>query len=1473
MVAVLAALFAVVPAIRSRVARAAGQSSTYTLVLSNSATGSGSWDLPANCPPASQVQNDVIPPAANSTGQAHCAGMDFSASDSIVRALDTVTVKIDWQLVTATGAFQISGQPADSNVTVTVTIPNAPNGQPLGQWTGLPGACYVSTSGISPTITPLSSYTGNSNRTLVCNIGHKIQGSTGFFLATYRTTGYATDGTRIDLQGSIQGDTTRVAANPQTQSNVLSVWSSANAKYNLRLDQSGWTLNGGDVLGPANEDGRLVTFYAQVYQPLGTESIGVSTCCANNSPHFSFDIDMSRMGNIASADDGGASQIWQRARLWTWAGGANAYGTNSTNYRASQPGGAGGNIHIDAWTLNTGTVAPNTFNAWIYIYVWYPNAALPTPGSTSLVAAATGFDPTTMAGPNFASGQNNYGGAGEACLQVAAGQQNPANCEPGLVRANPYNNHSTVPNDNEYYMTGMTRWLPPAVKQSREQSYYLNDGDIRNGAYNGYTYATDGSYGTLPIYTPGGGGYSDPNAPALPGAQVLAATGLQNNGNFANTGEKVCEKWDNRTQKLTDFGDATKPIFGGNKNFNTNFSPNTWAVVLTSGAPALDPGLKWKNVGPYANGSPHNYEMKPSKYTLEFGVGEYVPSAAFTNMRQTTCRNQDSPAGWFTDPNDPQIQQWIDLNYGPGSGITPLDVVNKVRLTPQNDLQPGQGIDLVVRLTVRTTWGPTTTGGVAGTTIAPGTKIVFDGAETDDYIASFANSGTTRINGWWVGNYDPSGAAEAGTPYGDRLTIHKVDVQAATHTLWPAGQGADSITSVIAGQDVWLRVDPYLYAATNVPPGTPAYNLRAIVWLPPSLSYVPGSGCRVSTGNLIATTCAALGGTPLEPVLVTLAGNNGSLAIFDLGAYVPDNGSIRTPIVLRTTSDVLTNNGVAARIATVIESMNSDGTANSLLPVCSSLASIRTVPVPATTNGPAENVGIATNCANYRESAVQLTIFNPSGLVFSGRVAQQQIEVNDSDDGTGNLVGYTVTTKNFDTNAIGWTDQIIELPYNGDGRRPSSAFHGAITLRGVATSDALSAGSNPNQLPVSWTNPPSRAGTTFYYTSRASALVTEDPADASNLVGGATQWCLQTQFGNAGCPANLAAVTAVRVISGALAGNGALRTVTLSLNTANNQRFDVYAFHSLARAGSYALMLRSVDSSMSVVDSSLGGTLWVDANGNGLIDGSEPLRLQGVRVNLLDNLNNVLATKTTSALGFFNFTGLHSGSYKVQVVNTNGTDGAADLYPALANDYDTDSGSVNSGGNPDMLAAFTVAKNVQRTDAVFGFSTTTLSGFAWLDNNRDGLVDPGETPRPGQTITLTGTDDLGGAVNRSTLTALDGTYSFPLLRPGVYSVAVTAQPGSVTAYAGSAGGTPNGLEVDNITLKGGMTAINYMFATIAPTAGITLWIDANHNGKLDAGERGIKGVRAHIRSHNNQLQLNTADDTTTDDTGAGSLYS
>jgi len=65
---------------------------------------------------------------------------------------------------------------------------------------------------------------------------------------------------------------------------------------------------------------------------------------------------------------------------------------------------------------------------------------------------------------------------------------------------------------------------------------------------------------------------------------------------------------------------------------------------------------------------------------------------------------------------------------------------------------------------------------------------------------------------------------------------------------------------------------------------------------------------------------------------------------------------------------------------------------------------------------------------------------------------------------------------------------------------------------------------------------------------------------------------------------------------------------------------------------------------------SIGDFVWHDMNGNALQDSGEP-GIPGVIVRLLDASMNIIATTSTDATGFYQFTGLCAGTYHVQVEN------------------------------------------------------------------------------------------------------------------------------------------------------------------------------------------------------------------------------
>ena len=68
-------------------------------------------------------------------------------------------------------------------------------------------------------------------------------------------------------------------------------------------------------------------------------------------------------------------------------------------------------------------------------------------------------------------------------------------------------------------------------------------------------------------------------------------------------------------------------------------------------------------------------------------------------------------------------------------------------------------------------------------------------------------------------------------------------------------------------------------------------------------------------------------------------------------------------------------------------------------------------------------------------------------------------------------------------------------------------------------------------------------------------------------------------------------------------------------------------------------------------------------------------------------------------------------------------------------------------------------------------SDNTISGFVYVDADGDGAFDSGEVGVPGVLITLTGTDNFGNTINRTALTANDGSYEFEELTSGTYQLA------------------------------------------------------------------------------------------------------
>ena len=265
-----------------------------------------------------------------------------------------------------------------------------------------------------------------------------------------------------------------------------------------------------------------------------------------------------------------------------------------------------------------------------------------------------------------------------------------------------------------------------------------------------------------------------------------------------------------------------------------------------------------------------------------------------------------------------------------------------------------------------------------------------------------------------------------------------------------------------------------------------------------------------------------------------------------------------------------------------------------------------------------------------------------------------------------------------------------------------------------------------------------------------------------------------------------------------------------------------------------------------VTGATLSGSVFLDRNRSGSTPDSGELGLGGVTLTLFDALSNLMGTTTTAPDGTYAFAGLLPGTYRVVENQPNG------LGSTTSNTLS--SLSVSAGG---------------LTNVNFGEIGASLAGQVYVDTNNDGARQaPGEPAVAGVTITLSGTDANGAAVNRTTNSAVDGSYRFDDLLAGTYGITET-QPSAyldgLDAIGGISGPNPSAnpgtLGNDAITaiaLPVEGTGLGYDFGEkLRPTPAGTaflegvVWVDTNASAVIDSGETGLAGVLLTLRNSSN----------------------
>ena len=326
-------------------------------------------------------------------------------------------------------------------------------------------------------------------------------------------------------------------------------------------------------------------------------------------------------------------------------------------------------------------------------------------------------------------------------------------------------------------------------------------------------------------------------------------------------------------------------------------------------------------------------------------------------------------------------------------------------------------------------------------------------------------------------------------------------------------------------------------------------------------------------------------------------------------------------------------------------------------------------------------------------------------------------------------------------------------------------------------------------------------------------------------------------------------------------------------------------------------------------DAQLGNRVWKDLNLNGLQDEGEP-GIDGIEVRLLDDGKNVLATTTTANDGLYIFENLPAGDYQVEFESM-------DSMPFTQQDAGNDlqDSDVGENGRTELISLGQSESNLSidaglidpptptptATDTPMPTDTPTplptathvpgaIGNRTWLDENRNGLQDPGEPNVSGIIINLLSKDSEEPLA--TTTSDENGNYNFADLDPKVsYRVQFVIPDGVELAFTTQNQGTDeedsdaeltDGITADFVTIEAGESnySVDAGFYSTAPTAtptdtptntltptptptathvpariGDFVWLDTNENGVQDEDEAGVEGIIIELLPKDGDIPL------------------
>ena len=265
----------------------------------------------------------------------------------------------------------------------------------------------------------------------------------------------------------------------------------------------------------------------------------------------------------------------------------------------------------------------------------------------------------------------------------------------------------------------------------------------------------------------------------------------------------------------------------------------------------------------------------------------------------------------------------------------------------------------------------------------------------------------------------------------------------------------------------------------------------------------------------------------------------------------------------------------------------------------------------------------------------------------------------------------------------------------------------------------------------------------------------------------------------------------------------------------------------------------------------LGDRVWLDTNTNGIQDSNEKVGVANVIVKLYHEDGTFVSETKTLSSGQYLFRNLTPGNYYVIFDIPN------NYKVSLKNQGNNKSNDSDADGTSGKTAVFTLlaGRDDKSIDMGLYQEGTKVGDKVFYDINKNGIQDKGESGVADVEVTLYSAKD--NKVVSTTKTATSGIYLFENVTPGEYYIIFTAPVGYTISESGKGTSeTDSNPDVNgktkNFTLVAGTqdSTIDMGVYQNVVSFGDKVFLDTNHNGLQDVGEKGVRDINVTIFSAN-----------------------